>query len=481
VRQRGRILVVEDDTDARLALGQLLRRRGYAVETARDGFKALPKLAEFDPDLLLTDVRMPGMDGLELVRKAIALDPHRVAVVMTAFGAIEDAVLAMRQGARDYVAKPVHIEDLMHVVEPLVEQRLRLRDAGLVEERRDDPILAPDIIGSSAPMQLAVATLRQVAPSRATVLITGESGTGKGLMAAAVHHHSTRAGGPFVVLNCASLADSLLESELFGHERGSFTGADAARDGRFRQADGGTLFLDEIGDIAPSTQVKLLRFLQERAFERVGGNQTIRVDVRIVAATNADLVERVRRGSFREDLFYRLNVVPIAMPPLRERSEDIPLLAAHILRKVASQNDRDIRGFSTGAMRRLMRHGWPGNVRELENAIERAVVLCREDQIVAEDLPSSVAPALPADRADDDAPGGTLKLADIERRAIMSALERTGGCTSRAAELLGISVRTLQYRLRQYAAQSWGAAARPLGAAARPDDGDMVPSPDSLD
>jgi DNA-binding NtrC family response regulator len=442
------MLVVEDDTDARQALAELLRRRGFAVETARDGFKALPKLTEYDPDVLLTDLRMPGMDGLALVRKALELDPHRVAIVMTAFGAIESAVAAMRQGATDYVTKPIHIEHLVEVVQPLLARRRRLREAVL--RRPDPPPLASSIVGASPPLRAALATLLQVAPSGASVLITGESGTGKGLMAAALHRHSSRHAGPFVTLHCAALADGVLESELFGHERGAFTGASAGREGRFAQADGGTLFLDEIGDIPLATQVKLLRFVQERSFERVGGTRTMHVDVRIVAATNADLQERVRQGRFREDLYYRLNVVSIAMPPLRERPDDIPLLAGHLLGKYTSENDRDIRGFTPEAMDRLLAHPWPGNVRELENAIEGAVVLCRGDEIRAADLPATLqnlaTPVRPSRTA------GTPTLAEMERQAILAALEESGGCTSQAALRLGVSQRTIQYRLRSYSA-----------------------------
>jgi two-component system NtrC family response regulator/two-component system response regulator HydG len=309
-----------------------------------------------------------------------------------------------------------------------------------------------NIVGASAPMLQVFETIAQVAPSRASVLIMGESGTGKELVAAALHQHSHRASGPFIKLHCAALAETLLESELFGHEKGAFTGAITRRDGRFQQADGGTLFLDEIGEISPALQVKLLRFLQEREFERVGGNQTIKVDVRIVAATHRDLAREVKAGRFREDLFYRLNVVTIETPPLRARLSDVPLLAARFLRKYAAENGKDISGLSEAALQALLQYTWPGNVRELENAIERAVVVSRHPEIGPQDFAAHIMKS-GAPRQDElpRVPGASL--AELERYAILKTLEHTGGATSRAAEILGISARTIQYRLREYAEQ----------------------------
>jgi DNA-binding NtrC family response regulator len=447
---RGRILIVDDEANARTALADLLRDEGYSIETAADGFKALPKLEDFSPDLLLTDLRMPGMDGLDLLRKAREMDPETAAVVMTAHGAVDTAVAAMRQGAADYLTKPINVEELVIVIDRALERRRLRREAGLLRARLSERFRIQSIVGSSPPMQKVFETVLQVAPSRASVLITGESGTGKELVAAAIHEHSPRSSGPFVKLHCAALAETLLESELFGHERGAFTGAAARRDGRFQQADGGTLFLDEIGEISPSVQVKLLRFLQEREFERVGGNQTIKVDVRIVAATNRDLQARVREGKFREDLYYRLNVVSVEMPPLRFRPTDIPLLAMHFLRKYAAEDGKNVTGFSDDALERITRYSWPGNVRELENAIERAVVVCRSQEIEETDLAPSVVAGAAASRDGLPAvPGSTL--AELERFAILRTLEHTGGSTSRAAEMLGISPRKIQYRLREYA------------------------------
>jgi DNA-binding NtrC family response regulator len=449
MEQRGRILIVDDEANARTALAQLLHDEGYAVETAADGFKALPKIEGFAPDLLLTDLKMPGMDGIELMRKARELDPEMAIIVMTAYGAVDTAVAAMRQGAADYLTKPINVEELLIVADSVLERRRLRRETGQLRERLADRHRIQNIVGTSGPMQAVFESVLQVAPSRASVLITGESGTGKELIAAAIHEHSPRSARPFVKLHCAALAETILESELFGHERGAFTGAMARRDGRFQQADGGTLFLDEIGEISPAIQIKLLRFLQEREFERVGGNQTIKVDVRIVAATNRDLAQRVREGRFREDLYYRLNVVTIEMPPLRARPSDIPLLATHFLRKYSSENGKELRGFSDDALERLVRYDWPGNVRELENAVERAVVICRADEIRPQDLSPTITSAH-ASQPDGMPPIPGSTLAEIEKYAILKTLEQVGGSTSRAAEKLGISARKIQYRLHEY-------------------------------
>ena len=445
---RGRILVVDDEANARSALAELLRDEGYTVDTAADGFKALPKLEELSPDLLLTDLRMPGMDGMELMKRAWEGDSERVVVVMTAHGSVDTAVAAMRQGAADYLTKPINVDELLLVIERVLERRRLRAEAGQLRQRLAEHGRLTNIVGSSAAMQRVFETVRQVAPSRASVLITGESGTGKELVAEALHQLSPRAKGPFIKLHCAALAESILESELFGHERGSFTGAAARRDGRFQQADGGTLFLDEVGEISPAIQVKLLRFLQERQFERVGGNQTVKVDVRIIAATNRDLPGMVADGTFREDLFYRLNVVSIEMPSLRARPSDIALLATHFLRRYAGENDKTILGFADDALAAMAHYGWPGNVRELENAVERAVIVCRTDVIRAIDLPPQLLVVARPHSDGPPIPGATL--ADLERHAILKTLEHTGGSTSRAAEILGISARKIQYRLREY-------------------------------
>jgi two-component system, NtrC family, response regulator HydG len=446
MESKGRILVVDDEVNARNGLTELLRDDGYVVEAAADGFKALGKMADFAPDLVLTDLKMPGMDGIQLLGKIHESDPELPVVMMTAFGEVETAVGAMRAGARDYLSKPVNVGELSVIVAREMSARKLRAEAGLLRARLAERYSFDNIVGSSAPMQEVFKTVSQVAASRASVLITGESGTGKELIAAAIHQHSPRANGPFVKLHCAALAETLLESELFGHERGSFTGAAGRRDGRFQQANHGTLFLDEIGDISPSVQVKLLRFLQEREFERVGGNETVTVDVRVIAATNRDLPQLIAEGKFREDLYYRLNVIAIEMPALRKRPSDVPLLAGHFLRKYAKENGKAIKGFSGEALARLAAYNWPGNVRELENVVERAVVLARSGEITAADLPPSLVPA--GKGAGLQIPGATMD--QIERYAITKTLESTGGSTGRAAEILGMSVRKIQYKLHEY-------------------------------
>ena len=446
MESKGRILIVDDEVNARTALVELLRDEGYAVEAAADAFKALGKVADFAPDLVVTDLKMPGMDGLQLLAKLREGDPDLPVIVMTAFGEVETAVKAMRSGARDYLSKPVNVGELSVVVARELEQRRLRAETGLLRQRLSEKYSFSNIIGSAPPMQAVFKTVAHIAPSRASVLITGESGTGKELIAAAIHERSTRAKGPFVKLHCAALAESILESELFGHERGSFTGAQTRRDGRFFQANNGTLFLDEIGEISPAVQVKLLRFLQEREFERVGGNETIRVDVRLLAATNRNLQQMVADGKFREDLFYRLNVITIEMPALRARPADVPLLASFFLRKYADENGKEVRGFSGDALDILAGYAWPGNVRELENVVERAVVLAQSAEVTPADLPAHLAASKA--RTGLQIPGATMD--EIERYAITKTLEATGGSTSRAAEMLNISVRKIQYKLHEY-------------------------------
>jgi DNA-binding NtrC family response regulator len=444
--EKGSILIVDDEANARTALAELLRDEGYRVETAADGFKALGKIEELAPDLILTDLKMPGMGGVELLEKVRAADEEMIVIVMTAFGAVESAVDAMRKGAADYLTKPLNTTELFLVVGREMERRRLRREAGSLRARPAERYSFDNIIGSAPAMQAVFKTVSQVAGARASVLITGESGTGKELIASAIHQRSPRAKGPFVKLHCAALAESILESELFGHERGAFTGAAGRRDGRFQQAHGGTLFLDEIGEISPAVQVKLLRFLQEHEFERVGGNDTIRVDVRVVAATNRDLKAEVARGHFREDLYYRLNVIAIEMPSLKERPSDVPLLATHFLRKYAAENAKTMDGFSDDVLARLGAYPWPGNVRELENVVERAVVLCVGPRITAAELPPHIAPPIKAGGI--NIPGSTLD--EIEHYAIVKTLESTGGSTGKAAELLGMSVRKIQYKLHEY-------------------------------
>ena len=445
--KKARILVVDDEPSARSGLEKLLKQEGYVVETAPDGPTAIALAADNAPDLVVTDLKMPGMDGVELLRKLHETYRDLPVIVATAFGDVASAVAAMRSGAEDYLTKPLDFDTLVVVAERALQRKeLRIETENLRRQLRErEGGGMQGLIGASPAMQRVYRVARQVAPSRATVLITGESGTGKGELARAIAEMSTRRKAPFVALHCAALAETLLESELFGHEKGAFTGADRRRQGRFEQADGGTIFLDEIGDIPALTQVKLLRFLQERTFERVGGNESMRVDVRLIAATNRDLAQDVRDGRFREDLYYRLNVVHIEMPALRLRGSDAVVLAEHFVRRFAEENHKRIDGFTEKARAKILSHRWPGNVRALENAIERAVVLCEGTVLDEADLPFETAPEV---HGAVRIPGATM--AEIERYAILSTLEATAGSTTKAAELLDISVRTIQYRMHEY-------------------------------
>ncbi|MBK6520389.1 MAG: sigma-54-dependent Fis family transcriptional regulator [Polyangiaceae bacterium] len=462
MRSRGRILIVDDEANARAALSEILHEEGYTTEVAADGFKALGKLADFNPDVVLTDLKMPGLDGIGLMHKVRELAPAVTVVVMTAFGTIPNAVEAVQKGAYHYLTKPLNFQELSLVVERAVERARLLADNERLRDRLRGTAVEGHIVASHPRMTDVLKMAEQVASSRATILILGETGTGKELVAELIHRASPRKSKPLVRLNCAALSESLLESELFGHERGAFTGAVGRREGRFEQADGGTLFLDEVSEIPISTQVKLLRVLQERTFERVGGNETVHVDVRIISASNRDLALRVREGAFREDLFYRLNVVNLALPSLRERASDIPELATFFLKRYAQENHKPLEGMSDEALAALVSYGWPGNVRELENVIERAVVLCDAPRIEARHLPPHLAPSAPRD-APPAIPGATI--AELERYAILKTLEACRGSTSRAAAVLGVSPRKVQYKLREYGGEA------PPGGARGDDDG----------
>ncbi len=442
-----KILVVDDEPSARSGLTRLLEQEGVPGGSCcgwpTGAASACGRTARADHHR--PEDAQPGRFGL--IAKAREQYPGIPIVVATAFGEVASAVQAMRAGAADYLTKPIDFDALLLLVERTLERSQLAAEAENLRRqlRTQNHDGLEGLIGTSPPMQRVYAMARQVAPARASVLITGESGTGKGELARAIHQLSPRKAEPFISLHCAALAESLLESELFGHERGAFTGADKRRVGRFEQAHGGTLFLDEIGEISAATQVKLLRVLQERAFERVGGNETIKVDVRLIAATNKDLLNEVRERRFREDLYYRLNVVHIEMPPLRLRGSDVVVLGEHFLRQFARENHRQITGLSPRARAKVMAHGWPGNVRELENAMERAVVFSDGETVEPEALPfEAAAPALDGIRI----PGTTL--AEIEKYAILATLEAVDGSTTKAAEVLDISVRTIQYRLHEY-------------------------------
>ncbi len=449
---KGRVVVIDDEVNAAAALETLLKDDGYDVARANDGRSGLLLIEKHDPDVVLTDLRMPGMDGIELLAKIKQLRPDTMVVLMTAYGTVKTAVKAMKLGAEDYLGKPIDVEELEIVLQKTLEKKRLLEETRVLKERLDHKYKLENLVGESPNMLAVFKTIRQVAPSNSSVLLLGESGTGKELFAQAIHQNSPRRTRPFIRVACASLPETLLESELFGHEKGSFTGALYTRAGRFEAADGGTLFLDEIGDISPTVQVKVLRFLEEKEFERVGGNKTFKVDVRIVAATHRDLRKKIEDGSFREDLYYRLNVIEINIPTLREREGDIPLLANHFMRKYAESNGKDVRAISDEVMALLLGHSWPGNVRELENAMERAVVLSDEETLSPAHFPTLRRAA--ADEAPKGANGGVSipgsTLADIEREAILRTLEAVNGSTSRAAALLQISTRKIQYKLKEY-------------------------------
>jgi len=447
-KRKVRVLVVDDEESARTGLQKLLRLDGYEVQTAEDGVAALERVAESVPDVVISDLKMPRLDGFGLLERLKKEQPGLPVIVVTAFGDVSSAVTAMRAGAEHYLVKPIDPDELGVALEKVVERRdLRFEAEVLRRQMRErDASGFERLVGASPAMQQVYKVAAQIAPAKATVLITGESGTGKGELARAIHAKGPRADKPFVALHCAALAESLLESELFGHEKGSFTGADRRRIGRFEQAHGGTLFLDEVGEIPALLQVKLLRVLQERTFERVGGNEPITVDVRLIAATNRDLGAEAEAGRYRQDLYYRLNVVHIEMPPIRARGHDVVMLAEHFLRKFSRDNAKPLEGFTEAAMAKILAHRWPGNVRELENAVERAVVLSTGPRVDVGDLPFEVAAA--GGRGAVQIPGSTL--AEIERYAIESTLEAVGGSTSKAAEMLDISTRTIQYRLHEY-------------------------------
>ena len=447
------VLIVDDDLTHRTMLRTLLGGWGYAIHEADDGSTAIAKVHDRAFDLILMDIRMIKVSGLEAMTRIKAYNPAIPVVIMTAYASVETALEALKSGAYDYLTKPLDFDELRLTMERAMDHtRLREENRQLREtlgERFD----RRNIIGRSPAMVKLLETVAQVAPSEATVLITGESGTGKEMIAGAVHFNSPRQGGPFVKINCAAIAETLLESELFGHEKGAFTGAYRRKEGRFVQAQGGTLFLDEISEMNPAMQVKLLRVLQEREITRVGGEEVIEVDVRIVAATNKDLLQLVGQGRFREDLYYRLNVVALALPPLRERLEDIPLLAQHFLQTFSERNNKTVRGFTPQAMDALLRHHWPGNVRELMNAVERAVVLSRSEYLLAEDLPLVPPQAKDPERVTPPGPvRESVPLEEVEKAAIMQAIETSNGNKSEAARRLGITRKTLLKKLRAYGA-----------------------------
>ena len=447
-----RILIADDEASQREILGGFLRGLGYEVTEAADGVEAVERVREASPDLVLLDQRMPRLGGAEAVRALREVLPDLDIVVITAFGSVEEAVAALKIGATDYLTKPLDLDRLQIVIRKALERRTLMRENLELRQKLAGGPRLEGIVGASGAMEEVLSTVARAAPTDATVLIGGESGTGKELVARAIHGASRRSAGPFVAVHCAALAESLLESELFGHERGAFTGADRARMGRFEAASGGTIFLDEIGEISPAVQVKLLRVLQERQVERVGSNVPIRLDVRLVAATNTDLTEAIGAGRFREDLFYRLAVVRVFIPPLRQRREDIPRLVEHFLAKHAEAGTHRVAGVSREAMDALLRYDYPGNVRELENLVQSAIVLARGDVLTTDDLPAAVRTRVEEEGLTYRRFDGSLpqQVEGLERELIAKALAAEDGVQYRAAERLGISERTLRYKLEKY-------------------------------
>jgi DNA-binding NtrC family response regulator len=463
------LLLVEDEAPLRQAIAEQLGDRGYQVEQAESGEAALAHLADFAFDIIVTDLRLPGIDGSAVIEAAVARYPHIIAIVVTGFGTVKDAVEAIKRGAWDFVSKPFQIDELLHVLDSSMERRRLKSENAYLRSQVEERYRFEGIVGKSRPMERLFQLLETVAPTNSTILISGETGTGKEVVARAIHHNSPRRVHRFVALNCSAIPETLLEAELFGHVRGAFTGAVGNRQGRLEQAHKGTLFLDEVGTMSVGLQMKLLRVLQEREFERVGDSHTIKVDVRVIAATNSDLAKLVAEGQFREDLFYRLNVIPVQLPALRERKEDIPLLVQHFLAKFEAERDASAATagpkaaadrlprvtVSQQGMRLLMAYQWPGNVRQLENAIERAVAFTAgRSQIDVDDLPTEVQQAKETAAASSvTLPEGGMDLdafvANIERELIQRSLERTNGNKGQAARLLNLKRTTLVEKLKR--------------------------------
>ena len=451
MKAKNTILVADDDLAHRTMLRTLLGGWGYDVTEADDGGKAVEAVSQKPFDLILMDIRMLKISGLEALAEIKRFNPAIPVIIMTAYASVETAVTALKEGAYDYLTKPLDFDELKLTIERAMEHSSLREENRHLRESLASQFDSQNLIGHSPAMKRLTETAVQVAPSEATVLITGESGTGKEMIAGAIHFNSLRKNGPFVKINCAAITETLLESELFGHEKGAFTGAERRKEGKFRQAEGGTLFLDEVSEMSPAMQVKLLRVLQEREITRVGGDDVIKVDVRVIAATNKDLMREIEARRFRDDLYYRLNVVTLNVPPLRERKEDIPLLALHFLTLFTKKNHKSIKGFTPQAMDRLIRYDWPGNVRELMNAVERGVVLSRSEYLGEEEF----ALILRTEPQEKEMPiqqigAGEPSLESVEKETILKALETAGGNKSEAARRLGITRRTLHLKLKKY-------------------------------
>ena len=450
----GKILIVDDEGIQRDIVRDILEDQGCDVAAVGNGAEALAYLKTTPVDVMLSDLRMPGMDGVELLQHAKAFDPEIVVVMITAYGSFESAVDAVKKGAYDYLAKPLDKGQLTLVVERALSRKRLADENRALRSQLQERYEFHNIIGHSPQMQEVFKMIEKIAPSQSTVMIYGESGTGKELVARALHSHSKRRDQRFLAVNCAAIPDSLLESEMFGYERGAFTGAIAQKKGLFEEADNGTLFLDEIGDLDVMLQAKLLRVLQEGEFQRVGGTKTLKANVRVLAATNKNLEEEVKEGRFRQDLYYRLNVVPIFLPPLRAKKEDIPSLAAHFLEKYNTRHGKQVKRITSNAMKRFLDYRWEGNVRELESVIERSVILADGDVIDVESLPeklqTSAQPQTPINPMEFAIPDEGISLEQLERDLIESALKKTNWSIKKASELLGLSYKTLQYRIQKY-------------------------------
>ena len=442
------IMLVDDDATSLANLAAALEESGYAVMPASSGDQACSLAEDCTPDVVVSDIRMEGKDGMALLEEIQRKCPETAVILMTGYGTIESAVEAMRSGAFDYLSKPVDLEKLELLIEKAIKTQRLMSENQRLKRQLSEKFSFGNIIGRSAPMRQIFSEIEQVAQTNATVLIQGESGTGKELIASAVHHHSRRSDAPLIKVNCVALVEGLIESELFGHEKGAFTGAHRMRKGRVEMATGGSLFLDEIGDLGLATQLKLLRVLQEREIERVGGNKTIPVDIRLVAATNKNLEAEVERGLFREELYYRIKVISIKLPPLRERSEDIPILLDHFVRLFNAEHERAVEGFSPAAMRSMARYNWPGNVRELRNMVESLVVMAKSNTIEERDLPCDL--NLDCAETSELRVEMGASLDQVERRVILATLRQVGNNKTKAARVLGIGKKTLYRKLKEY-------------------------------
>lgn len=443
-----KLLLIDDDKNTLDGLVKILTHDGYAVSGVSSGYEALHLLSQKDFDIIITDMRLPGMGGLALIHEIRKKEEEVSIVVITAYSSVKTAVEAIKCGADDYLTKPINIEELRLVLEKLWERHQLIAQNRMLQKKLKEKSKPSELVGNTPQMHQVFHMIEDVAPSTASILILGETGTGKELVASAIHHQSNRSSQPFIALHCAALSEGVLESELFGHEKGAFTGAIQSRRGRFEMADKGTLFLDEVGEMSLKVQVKLLRVLEKGEFERVGGEKTIKVDARLIAATNRNLEKEVSEGRFREDLFYRLNVISIHVPPLRERKDDIPILSNFFVIKYAKKYKKEIKGFAPEVMDVLSTHHWPGNVRELENVFERAVVLCKKNMITLDYLPKNILP-MKEDTSVIKIPLG-ISLEGAEKEVISKTLQMTQGSKKEAARILGISTRKIEYKVKEW-------------------------------